>query len=70
MFHKNHYRQDTEKMVDELEEYDNIVKEYNQTRSGGTTTNDWCDHILDYYRHAMEYRILDYLKAQGYDIKH
>ena len=70
MFHKNHYRQDTEKMVDELEEYDNIVKEYNKTRSGGTTTNDWCDHILDYYRHAMEYRILDYLKAQGYDIKH
>lgn len=70
MFHKNHYRQDIEKMVDELEEYDNVVKEYNRTRSGDTTTNDWCDHILDYYRHAMSYRILDYLKSQGYDVKH
>lgn len=69
VFHKNHYREDTEKMVDELEAYDDVVKHYNMTRSGSTTTNDWCDHILDYYRHAMEYRILDYLKNQGYDIK-
>lgn len=70
VFFKNEYRQDTEKMVCELEEYDNIVKEYNRTRSGGTTENDWCDHILDYYRHAMGYQILSYLKAQGYDITH
>lgn len=70
VFFNNCYRQDAEKMVDELEAYDARVKEYNQTRSGGTTDNDWCDHILDYYRHAMSYRILDYLKAQGYDVKH
>ncbi len=69
MFHHNRYRDDNEAMVKELEDYDDVVKTYNQTRSGGTTTNDWCDHILDYYRHAMHYRILDYLKAQGYDIK-
>ena len=49
--------------------YDETVKHYNQTRAGGTSDNDWCGHILDYYRHAMEYRILDYLKAQGYDVK-
>jgi nitroreductase len=69
VFHQNAYRQDTEVLVDEMEAYDDVVKEYNRTRSGGTTTNDWCDHILDYYRHAMDYRILDYLKAQGYDVK-
>lgn len=69
VFHKNHYRQDTDKMVQELEAYDEIVKHYNQTRAGGTSDNDWCDHILDYYRHAMDYKILDYLKAQGYDIQ-
>lgn len=69
VFHKNCYNQDVEKMVEEMEAYDTVVKDYNQTRSGGTTTNDWCDHILDYYRHAMDYKILDYLKAQGYDIK-
>lgn len=69
VFHKNHYRQDKEEMVKELEEYDETVTQYNRTRSGGTSDNDWCDHILDYYRHAMEYRILDYLKAQGYDVK-
>lgn len=56
-------------MTEELEAYDETVKHYNQTRAGGTSDNDWCGHILDYYRHAMEYRILDYLKAQGYDVK-
>ncbi len=70
VFHHNHYRQDNEQMVDELEAYDARVKEYNRTRSGGTTDNDWCDHILDYYRHAMHYRILEYLANQGYDVKH
>lgn len=69
VFHRNCYRQDKDKMVDELEAYDEIVKHYNHTRSGGTTDNDWVAHILDYYDHAMAYRIKDYLRDQGYDIK-
>ena len=70
VFHKNHYRRDTDKMVEELEAYDEVVKHYNATRAGGTSTNDWVSHILDYYDHAMKYQILAYLKAQGYDVKH
>lgn len=69
VFHHNHYRNDNDELVKEMEEYDNTVKAYNQTRSGGTTENDWVAHIIDYYDHAMNYRILDYLKDQGYDIK-
>lgn len=69
VFFKNRYCEDEKKLVDDLEAYDAEVKHYNATRSGGTTDNDWCDHILGYYRHAMQYRILDYLKAQGYDVK-
>lgn len=69
VFHRNHYRQDTEKMTAELEAYDEVVKTYNRTRSGGTTDNDWVAHILEYYDHAMTYRIKDYLRDQGYDIK-
>ncbi|MCM1319868.1 MAG: nitroreductase family protein [Muribaculaceae bacterium] len=69
VFHPNHYRQDVDTMIDELAAYDEKVSEYNRTRSGGTTTNDWCAHIIDYYRHAMEYRIFDYLRAQGYDVQ-
>ena len=67
--HRNHYEQDNEKLLAELEKYDEIVSEYNRTRSGDTSTNDWVAHILDYYNHALAYRILDYLKAQGYDVK-
>ena len=70
VFHKNHYRGDNEKMVEELESYDEIVKHYNATRAGGTTTNDWVAHILDYYDHATKYQILKYLKDQGYDVNH
>ncbi len=69
MIHKNHYRQDNDRMVDEMEAYDEVVKHYNRTRAGGTTDNDWVAHIINYYDHAMEYRILDYLKDQGYDVK-
>lgn len=70
VFHHNHYRHDEDKMTEELEEYDEVVKHYNATRAGGTSTNDWVSHIIDYYDHAMNYRILEYLKNQGYDIKH
>ena len=69
VFMKNEYRQDSDRMIEELEAYDEVVKHYNRTRSGGTTENDWVAHILDYYRHAMTYRIKDYLRDQGYDIK-
>lgn len=69
LFHRNAYRQDNEAMVAELEEYDETVKHYNRTRSGGTTDNDWVTHIIEYYDHAMKYRILDYLRDQGYDVK-
>lgn len=69
MFHHNHYRQDSEALTDEMEAYDDVVKQYNRTRAGGTSDNDWVAHIIDYYKHAMGYRILDYLKAQGYDVK-
>ena len=69
VFHRNAYRQDREKMVEELTAYDEGVKQYNRTRSGGTTENDWVAHIIDYYDHAMTYRIKDYLRDQGYDIQ-
>lgn len=69
VFFKNRYCDDSQKLVDDLVEYDKVVTHYNRTRAGGTSTNDWCGHIIDYYRHAMDYRILEYLKNQGYDIK-
>lgn len=68
VFFRNEYRQDTDKMVEEMETYDETVKHYNRTRAGGTSDNDWVAHIIDYYNHAMAYRIKDYLRDQGYDI--
>lgn len=69
VFHHNAYRDDTDHMTAELEAYDKTVQEYNKTRAGGTTTNDWCQHIIEYYDHAMHYEILQYLKDQGYDVR-
>lgn len=70
MIHENCYQQNNEKLLEDLAEYDRVVSEYNRTRSGDTTTNDWCGHILGYYDHALAYRIMDYLKAQGYNVTH
>ncbi|MCH5218755.1 MAG: nitroreductase family protein [Muribaculaceae bacterium] len=69
VFHRNCYNQDTDALLADLARYDEEVSEYNRTRSGATTDNDWCGHILGYYAYACDYRILDYLKAQGYDVK-
>ena len=51
----------------DLVEYDKEITRYNQTRSGSTSDNDWCDHILGYYREALNYHILDYLRGQGFE---
>ena len=67
MIHQNHYR--TDDIAPELKDYDTQVSEYNRTRSGGTTENDWCAHILGYYQEALSYRMLDYIKGQGFDVK-
>lgn len=69
VFFKNSYTTDQNKLADELLKYDETVAHYNRTRNGDTTENDWAAHIIEYYKHAMNYKILDYLKSQGYDIK-
>lgn len=69
VFMKNCYCQDPQALTDGLADYDAVVSAYNQTRAGGTSDNDWCAHIISYYEHAMNYRILDYLRDQGYDIR-
>lgn len=68
IFHRNKYRMD-DALVDELSDYDEEVKLYNRNRAGGTSDNDWVAHMLDYYRHACSYRLLSYLKEQGFDPK-
>ncbi|MCM1355267.1 MAG: nitroreductase family protein [Staphylococcus sp.] len=65
---KNTYRTDDEAMVDELREYDVTVSEYNRTREGAKTENDWASHIIGYYREAMNYRMLRALQRRGFDV--
>ena len=45
-----------------------MIKAYNAVRSGTKTDNDWCSHILDYYKEMMNYKMLEYLKRQGFDV--
>lgn len=66
LIHENHYR--TDDMVNELNEYNQTIIHYNQTRSGTTTTNDWASHMVDYYREAMKYHIKKYIEQQGFNI--
>lgn len=67
VIHPNLYRQDS--MVTELLEYDEQIKEFNATRSGTKTDNDWASHIVDYYQEAMSYCTLDALRRRGFDVK-
>lgn len=66
LIHHNGYRADD--MVPELKAYDAEIHKYNATRAGTTSDNDWLRHILSYYDEALKYRMLDALKARGFDI--
>ena len=66
IFH-NAYRRDN--MVPDLLKYDKEISEYNATRTGTKTDNDWAGHIIGYYREAMAYKTLDALRRRGFDVK-
>lgn len=67
LIYHNRYRQDD--MLDELKDYDALIRHYNMTRAGGTSDNDWLRHILSYYSEAMNYQMLKAMKQRGFDIK-
>ena len=66
VIHSNHYR--TDDITQDLIDYDNRIAQYNANRSGTISDNDWASHIIDYYREAMNYKMLDALRSQGFDI--
>lgn len=51
-----------------LEVYDSEIIHYNATRAGSKSDNDWCAHIIGYYKEAMKYRMLAALRNQGFDV--
>lgn len=67
VIHKNEYRQDD--LVPDLLAYDEEIKEYNATRSGTKSDNDWASHIVDYYRQAMDYNMMAALARRGFNLK-
>lgn len=67
MIHKDCYRQDVDAILEELMAYDASVAEYNRSRSGTKSDNDWAGHIVGYYREAMGYRMLSALRRRGFD---
>ncbi len=66
VIHHNHYR--TDDLASELIDYDNHITSYNNIRSGTTTDNDWAGHIIDYYREALNYEMLEALRNQDFDV--
>lgn len=64
VIHKNHYR--TDDMSGELLAYDELISDYNHTRSGTTSTNDWISHITNYYAIAVKRQQMGYLHDQGF----
>ena len=61
--HEGRYMPD-EKLAPLLETYDRQVAEFNRSRTGDRTDNDWAGHIVDYHRHSMEHGIGEYLEKQ------
>lgn len=67
IIHQNGYQNDS--ITELLLKYDETISEYNSTRSGAKSDNDWAAHIIDYYKIAMDYKMLEALRQQGFDIE-
>lgn len=65
LIHSNEYV--AEGLADKMLAYDETVTEYNQTRSGTKSTNDWVEHIIGYYREAMNYRMVEAMRSRGFE---
>lgn len=68
LIHPNGYHADG--LAQRLRTYDDTIIHYNRTRQGGTSDNDWCAHITDYYVEGMGNHVLAYLQSQGCGIEH
>lgn len=64
LIHHNHYRSDD--MLPELLDFDKAVSEYNRTRTGTKSDNDWVGHIIGYYHEGAARDILAALRRQGF----
>lgn len=53
-----------------LEAYDAEISGYNRTRAGSKTDNDWCAHVVSYYREAMGYHMLEAIRRRGFNLLH
>lgn len=67
MIFKNRYPE--QPLTDAILKYDEAITEFNQTRAGTKSDNDWISHILSYYREAMDFKMLEALRSRGFDIK-
>ncbi|MCM1163961.1 MAG: nitroreductase family protein [Muribaculaceae bacterium] len=66
---KDKYPADDEAMTQELNKYNETIREFNATREGDKTDNDWASHIISYYREAMNHGMLRSLQRRGFDVK-
>lgn len=66
VIHSNTYSEEGVKQA--LIDYDKEIEHYNATRSGDKTTNDWAEHMVNYYRMAMSYNMLDAVRRRGFDV--
>lgn len=66
IFFRNKYS--TENITARVLAYDKVIKEFNATRAGSKTDNDWVTHMLGYYAEAMNYNILAALENQGFGV--
>lgn len=67
--HRNRYNSDETAMTEQLSAYNGAIEQYNGTRTGTKSRNDWVHHMMDYYREAMGYEMLDALEHRGFDIR-
>lgn len=65
LIHHNQYQE--EGMAKKILDYNEVVTEYNRTRAGGTSNNDWISHMVEYYKEMLQLEMREKLRPLGFD---
>lgn len=69
IYHENEYEQSESKMISELEEYNEVIKQYYDKRTGGKRKDAWTEQIATMLEQTTRMYMKEFVQTNKFDLK-
>ncbi len=69
IYHENEYEQSESKMISELEEYNEVIKQYYDNRTGGKRKDTWTEQMAKMLELKTRMYMKEFVQANKFDLK-